>query len=64
MTRIKYNILINRLNGLESEGGRRFPATVVNKKVSPEGARRKTLPRKITGIKERNKAVKITLKKR
>ena len=55
MTRIKYNILINRLNGLESEGGRRFPATVVNKKARPEGARGKTLLKKITGLKERNR---------
>jgi hypothetical protein len=61
MTRIKYHILTNRLNGLESAGGRRFPATVVNKKASPEGARRKTQPEKITGLKERDRAVKVAL---
>jgi hypothetical protein len=47
MTRIKYNVLANRLNGLESEGGRRFPATIVNKKASPKRARSKTLLKKI-----------------
>jgi predicted Zn-ribbon and HTH transcriptional regulator len=59
MTRIKYNVLINRLNGLESEGGRRFPATVVNKKASPEGARSKTLPKKIHGLKGQDGEQKI-----
>ena len=63
MTRIKYHILINRLNSLESEGGRRFSASAVNKKVRPERARSKTLPKEITGLKEREGTVKVTLKK-